>query len=128
LRLKLGQDVQEHPNQAGGYTDIRYRGIVVELKVEHENGDRKYIGERYSAQAAQYQSVEGRQVSIVLVLDLTPKNNPPSDIRNDILLVDIPTHGGGDSEKQYKSKAFVFVVNGNMKKPSEYSRSKPRKR
>jgi len=127
LRLKLGADVQEHPNQAGGFTDIRYRGIVVELKVEHEDGDRKHIGERYSAQAAQYQSVEGKQVSIVLVLDLTPKINPPSDIRNDILLVNIPTHGGNDDEKQYKSKAFIFVVNGNTKKPSEYSRRKPKK-
>ena len=124
LRLKLGADVQEHPNQAGGSTDIRYRGIIVELKVEHENGDRKYIGERYSAQASQYQSVEGKQVSVVLVLDLTPKINPPSDIRNDIFLVDVTTHGGDDNEKQYQSKAFVFVVNGNMKKPSEYSRRK----
>lgn len=126
LRLKLGADVQEHPNQAGGYTDIRYRGIVVELKVEDKNGDRKYIGERYSAQATQYQSVEGKQVSVVLVLDLTPKIKPPSDIRNDIFLVDVQTHGGDDIEKPYQSKAFIFVVNGNMKKPSEYSRRRKR--
>jgi hypothetical protein len=124
LRLKLGTDIQEHPNQAGGSLDIRYRGIVVELKVEKENGDRKHIGERYSAQATQYQSVEGKQVSVVLVLDLTPKIDPPSDIRNDIFLVSIPTHGGEDSKKQYQSKAFIFVVNGNMKKPSEYSRKR----
>lgn len=124
LRLKLGADVQEHPNQAGGYTDIRYRGIVVELKVEGKNGDRKYIGERYAAQATQYQSVEGKQVSVVLVLDLTPKIDPPSDIRNDIFMVDVQTHGGDDVTKQYQSKAFIFVVNGNMKKPSEYSRKR----
>jgi hypothetical protein len=128
LRLKLGTDIQEHPSQAGGYIDIRYRGIVVELKIEKENGDRKYIGERYSAQAVQYQSVEGKQVSVVLVLDLTPKISPPSDIRNDIFLVSIPTHGGEDSEKQYQSKAFIFVVNGNMKKPSEYSRKRKKEK
>jgi hypothetical protein len=126
LRLKLGEDIQEHPSQAGGHTDIKFRGTVIELKVEHQESDRKSIGERYSAQAAQYQSVEGKQISIVLVLDLTPKINPPSDIRNDIFLVDVVTHGGDDSNKPYPSKAFIFVVNGNMKKPSEYSRKRKR--
>ena len=43
LRNRLGQDVQEHPKQAGGLTDIRYRGVIVELKVEKKNGDRKHI-------------------------------------------------------------------------------------
>ena len=122
LRNRLGQDVQEHPNQAGGITDIRYRGVIVELKVEKENGDRKHISKKYAGQAVQYASVEARQVSILLVLDLTSKDNPPSDIRNDIILTDVETHGGDDRAKEFPSKAFVFVINGNMKNPSTYSR------
>ena len=100
LRSQLGQDVQEHPNQAGGVTDIRYRGVVVELKVEKENGDREYISRKYTAQAAQYAGVEARQVSILLVLDLTTKDKPPGDIRNDIILTDVETHGGDDRAKR----------------------------
>ncbi len=122
LRLTLGQDVQEHTSQAGGITDIRYRGVIVELKVEKRNGDREYIVKKYTAQPTQYASVEARQVSILLVLDLTEKEKPPGDIRNDIILADVETHGGDDSVKKYPSKVFVFVINGNMKSPSDYSR------
>ena len=122
LRYQLGQDVQEHPNQAGGITDIRYRGVIVELKVERENGNRECISKKYTAQAAQYAGVEARQVSILLVLDLTTKDKPPGDIRNDIILTDVETHGGDDRAKEFPSKTFVFVINGNMKSPSTYSR------
>ena len=122
LRNLLGQDVQEHPSQAGGVTDIRYRGVVVELKVEDKNGDREYLSKKYAGQATQYAGVEARQVSILLVLDLTTKDKPPSDIRNDIILTDVETHGGDDRAKEFPSKTFVFVINGNMKSPSTYSR------
>ena len=121
LSLQLGSDVQNHPRQAGGITDIRYRGAIVELKVEKDDGDRKRLGEKYAKQATQYEGVEARQVSILLVLDLTQKDKPPGDLRNDVLLVDVPTHGGNDEDKKYPSKAFVIVMNGNIKSPSDYS-------
>jgi hypothetical protein len=121
LRVHLGTDVQEHPKQAGGFTDIRYRGVIVELKVERDTSNRQEICRKYTSQTTQYAGVEARQVSILLVLDLTPKKRPPGDIRNDILLVDVETHGGADEEKQHPSKSVVFVVNGNMNDPSDYS-------
>lgn len=122
LRFILRQDVQEHPKQAGGITDIKYRGVIVELKVEKANGDREQIARRYAAQSAQYAGVEARQVSVLLVLDLTSKDKPPGDIRNDIILTDVETHGGDSRSTGFPSKAFVFVINGNMKSPSDYSR------
>ena len=122
LRNMLGQDVQEHPIQAGGITDIRYRGVIVELKVERENGNREYISNKYTTQSVQYAGIEARQVAILLVLDLTCKDKPPGDIRNDIILSDVETHGGDYETKEFPSKAFVFVINGNMKSPSTYSR------
>ena len=96
--------------------------MIVELKVEKENGAREYISKEDTAQAAQYAGVEARQVSILLVLDLTIKDKPPGDIRNDIILIDVETHGGDNTAKEFLSKAFVFVINGNMKNPSDYSR------
>jgi len=122
LRLILGQDVQEHPSQAGGNTDIRYRGVIVELKVEKKNGNRDHIAKKYTEQTVQYAGVEGRQISILLVLDLTEKDKPSGDIREDIFLKDVETHGGIDTDKKFPSKTFIFVINGNMKKPSDYSR------
>ena len=122
LRIRLGaSDVQEHPKQAGGIPDIKYRGVIVELKVEDEDGDRDQLANKYTGQPTQYAGVEARQVSVLLVLDLTEKINPPGDIRNDILLVDVATHGAGDTPP-FPSKAFIFVVNGNTRSPSSYSR------
>lgn len=123
LRMKLDpSEVQEHSQQAGGITDIRFRGVIVELKVEDENGDRSYLAQKYSGQATQYAGVEAKQVSILLILDLTEKVNPPGDIKNDIFLSDVPTHGAREVPQEFPSKVFVFVVNGNTRNPSSYSR------
>ena len=121
MRMKLGEEVQEHGHQAGGIPDVRYRGVIVELKVEKGTGDRAAICKKYTAQPTQYEGSEARQVSVLLVLDLTEKDLPPGDIRNDILLADVATHGGPDSSKPHPSKAFVFVLNGNIRSPSSYS-------
>lgn len=121
MRVRLGPDVQEHGELAGGILDIRYRGVVVELKVEKATGDRRRIAEKYTAQPTQYAGTTARQVAVVFVLDLTEKQSPPGDIRNDIRLVDVPTHGGPEPNKLYPSKAFVLVLNGNVRNPSSYS-------
>lgn len=123
LRISLGaSDVQEHPKQAGGIPDIRFRGVIVELKVEDENGNRNHLAEKYARQATQYAGAEARQVSILLVLDLTEKANPPGDIRNDIFVADVPTHGTDNAKPLFPAKALIFVVNGNTRNPSSYSR------
>ena len=47
LRMSLDpSEVQEHSQQAGGITDIRFRGVIVELKVEDENGERSYLAQK----------------------------------------------------------------------------------
>jgi hypothetical protein len=121
MRTMLGPEVTEHPAQAGGIVDIRYRGVITELKVEKLNGNREAICGKYSEQPTQYAASEARQVSVVFVLDLTAKDRPPGDIRNDIRLMSVPTHGGPDDSKKYPSKVIVLVLNGNLKSPSSYS-------
>ena len=123
LRMRLDpSEVQGHSHQAGGITDIRYRGVIVELKVERENGERNYLAEKYGRQVTQYAGAEGKQVSVLLILDLTEKGNPPGDIKNDILVADVATHGSESDPQEFPSKVFVFVVNGNTRNPSSYSR------
>ena len=123
LRMRLDpSEVQEHSQQAGGITDIRFRGVIVELKVEDENGERSYLAQKYSRQVTQYAGIEAKQVSVLLILDLTEKVNPPGDIKNDIFLSDVITHGARAVPQEFPSKVFVFVVNGNTRNPSSYSR------
>lgn len=119
LRMKLGEEVQEGPKQAGGVTDIRYRGAIVELKVEDSISDHQQLLAKYSSQATQYQGVESRSVATLLILDLTEKAEPAGDLRNDVLVGKVETHGGSG---KYPSWAFLFVVRGNVKSPSTYSR------
>jgi len=69
MRMKLGEEVQEHGHQAGGITDVRYRGVIVELKIEKDTGDRTAICEKYTAQPTQYGGSEARQISLLLVLN-----------------------------------------------------------
>ena len=122
LRLRLNPlEVQEHSQQAGGITDIRYRGVIVELKVERENRDRSNFAMKYGRQIAQYAGVEAKQVGVLLLLDLTEKVNPPGDIKNDIFLSDVPTHGTSQVPQEFPSKVIVFVVHGNTRNPSSYS-------
>ena len=123
LRVRLDpSEVQEHSQQAGGITDIKYRGVIVELKVEHENGKRNHLAQKYGRQVTQYAGVEGKQVSVLLILDLTEKVDPTGDIRNDILVADVATHGSESGPQEFPSKVFVFVVKGNTRNPSSYSR------
>jgi len=119
--LNLGQDLQDHPHLGGGITDLRFNDVVIELKVEDKIENRAAIAEKYTSQLTQYEGTQARQVGVVLVLDLTEKNLPPGDIRNDIMLVSVPTHGSSDPDEKHPSKAFVFIINGNTVNPSSYS-------
>ena len=121
LKIIFGEEMQEHTGQAGGLTDIKYKNVIIELKVERGNGNREYICRKHKEQVTQYQGVEARQVAILLVLDLTEKKHPPGDLRNDICLIDVTTHGGPDSRKEFPSKVIAFIINGNIKNPSNYS-------
>ncbi|TWU58983.1 hypothetical protein Poly51_17640 [Rubripirellula tenax] len=120
MQPEMGQEVHEATDQAGGETDIKFRDVTVELKVEKKNGDRNHLKKKYTKQPVQYAGVEAKQTSVLLVLDLTEKVQPPGDIRNDILLEKVKTHG--DDDPAFPSYVFMFVMNGNLVNPSDYSR------
>lgn len=122
LRTLLGEDVQEAPKQGGGPTDVQYRSVTVELKVEKKIGDRRRIIERYLAQPTQYSSAIGAQLGILCVLDLTKKDNPPANPKNQITLETPPVHGVDPGNTKYPTKIAVVVIDGNLRLPSSYSR------
>jgi len=121
LDARYPGEALEHTHEAGGVTDVVFRRLCIELKVENETSERRRIAEKYSKQVAQYSSGSYRLMSALVVLDLTPKKEaPPANPRSDIRLVDVPTHGHGD-DQQYPSKVWLFIVNGNLERPSNYS-------
>jgi hypothetical protein len=121
MRQALGEDVSEAPKQGGGPTDIQYRSVTVELKVEKRISERRDLVKRYLAQPTQYTSGGGGQLGILCILDLTEKHNPPANPQNNITLETPQLHGFVESEPGYPTKVAVVIIDGNLRLPSSYS-------
>jgi len=94
LRGQLGEEVLEAPEQGGGITDIRYRSITAELKVEDNVSDRDEMFEGYRNQQTQYSSATGGAARhLVCVLDLTEKELPPCTSTDSVQLLTPLLHG-----------------------------------
>jgi hypothetical protein len=121
MRMQLGQDVHEEEVLAGGRLDLRFRNVIVELKVERDLKDRDKLRVKYVRQPAQY-SASGIPVSVVCVLDMVEKDEPPANVANNITLETPGVHGYTDAVvPQYPSKVAVVIIDGNLRSPSSYS-------
>jgi len=121
MRRTLGEDVKEAPKQGGGPTDIQYRTVTVELKVEKQISERRELVKRYLAQPTQYTSGGGSQLGILCILDLTEKHDPPANPQSNITLETPQLHGFAESEPSYPTKVGVVIIDGNLRFPSSYS-------
>jgi hypothetical protein len=122
MRTWLGQDVQEAPRQGGGPTDIQYKSVTIELKVEKSISDRRKMVEKYLSQPVQYSSASGAQLGILCILDLTAKVTPPANPQNQISLETPSVHGFPDSNALFPTKIATVVIDGNLRWPSSYSK------
>ncbi len=121
LRMQLGEEVQEAPRQGGGPSDIRYRSITLELKVENKIKNRTRMINKYVAQPTQYSSASGAQLGILCILDQTSKDEPPASPQNNIVLVTPPVHGFEDGAVPFPTKIAAVIIDGNLRLPSDYS-------
>lgn len=121
LRMtELSSEVREGERTTGGILDLRYRNIVIELKVETGVSDREKLRAAYLEQPAQYGS-HAIPLSIACILDMTEKDRPPANIANNITLETPLLHGFEGAPPPYPSKVAVIIIDGNIKSPSDYS-------
>lgn len=118
----LGEEISKEAQLSGGRIEIGYRGVIAELKVETKISDRNQLYKKYGKQPIAYASGNSKQLSILCILDLTEKELPPATPQNSIKLLTPKIHGFEDKELDYPSKLVMTVIDGNTKKPSEYSR------
>lgn len=118
----LGEQIAKESHLSGGRVEISFRGIIAELKVEKKISNRKKMIEKYMSQPVAYSSGNINQVSILCILDLTVKVNPPANPLNNISIISPPIHGFDDNDLPYPSKVAVIIIDGNTKKPSDYSK------
>lgn len=114
-RSDIGEHLQGHPEAAGGITDLTFRDIPVELKVENSKVLFPKDLTKYFDQTAAYAIGLGKRIGILSVLEVSPKSAPVGVVEEDI---EVFTHKTGRSS----IAIVVVVIRGGFPKPSSYSR------
>jgi len=106
-----------------GYLDVRHDGITAELKVERRTPVTQESAPKYMGQPTQYAAADGARLSILAILDMSPKALPVGTPENYLFTLEPRLHGLDNPEAP--SLVAVLVVNGNMPTPSRWSGRKP---
>ena len=115
---RIGRDIQEGTRLGGGVVDLVLRRINDELKVIHDAVD---IGdaEELVGQPTQYGSGTDSPVSILTVLDDSPKDAPPGIPANYVRWVYPQLHGA--ARPAVPSMVAVVLVRVGFRRPSDWT-------
>lgn len=114
-RSDIGEHLQGHPAAAGGITDLTFRDIPLELKVENNKTLFPKDFKKYFSQTAAYAIGLGKRLGVLSVLESSPKKEPIGIIEGDF---EVYTH----STDKAQIIIIVAVVRGGFPKPSSYSK------
>jgi len=114
-RSDIGEHLQGHPEAAGGVTDLTFRDIPIELKVENSKVLFPKDLSKFFNQTAAYAIGLGKRIGVLSVLEASPKSAPVGVVEDDI---EVFAHQTGQSP----IAIVVVVVRGGFPKPSSYSR------
>lgn len=118
---QIGARLEEKKHLAGGETDLVLGNIVLELKLEKSQGiTLDEACRRYAKQPTQYASAVDSQVSLLAVLDVSPKRAPAGVAGNEIGWAYPELASGPDP--QLPSMVGVTVIRAGYHIPSAYSR------
>jgi len=119
---ELGGRIDRGSPLALGYLDVRHDGITAELKVERKTPVTRNTAPKYMDQPTQYAAADGARLSILTILDMSPKTLPIGTPENYLFTLEPRLHGLNNPEAP--SLVAVLIVNGNMPTPSTWSRHK----
>lgn len=105
-----------------GFLDVRHDGITAELKVERTTPVTQERAPKYVGQPTQYAAADGARLSILTILDMSPKELPIGTPENYLFTMGPELHGLKNPEAP--SLVTTLIVNGNMPTPSSWSRKK----
>lgn len=114
-RSDIGKHLQGHSEAAGGITDLAFRDIPIELKVEKAKVLYPKDFSKFFDQIAAYAIGLGKRIGVLSVLEASSKSAPVGVIEDDI---EVFFHQVGQSS----IAIVVVVVRGGFPKPSSYSR------
>lgn len=117
---QIGARLEEKTRRAGGETDLVLGNIVQELKLEKTHGvtlDEAIT--RHASQPVQYASAGDSQVSLLAVLDISPKRAPAGVVGNEVGWA-YPAIASGPSPR-LPSMVGVTVIRAGYPVPSAFS-------
>jgi hypothetical protein len=114
-RSDIGEHLQGHPEASGGITDLTFKDIPIELKVENSKVLFPKDFSKFFNQIAAYAIGFGKRIGVLSVLEASPKSAPVGIVEDDI---EVFSHQIGQSQ----IAIVVVVVRGGFSKPSSYSR------
>lgn len=126
LHQRLTQDpeldgrIERGSPLALGFLDVRHDGITAELKVERKTPVTRETATKYIGQPTQYAGADGARLSILCVLDMSPKASPIGTAENYLFQLQPALHGLTNPEAP--SIVTVLIINGNNPPPSSWSR------
>jgi hypothetical protein len=74
---RIGSELEEHPHAAGGITDLSFRRVRLELKVESDQPVTCQNAQPYLEQTVQYVVGSDRRFGLLCVLDCSDKTAAP---------------------------------------------------
>jgi hypothetical protein len=110
----IGADLEEHAHAAGGITDLSFRGIRIELKVEASQRLTLEDCQTYLGQTASYVVGSGKRIGILCVLDCSPKREAPFPAEDGLGIFTLGTDGAPVC-------IVALLVQGNLARPSDLS-------
>ncbi len=117
----IGARLEQRAGRAGGQTDLLLGKTVIELKAEKETPITLEAAEsRFTAQATQYASAGDSRVSLLVVLDASPKRAPAGVMGNDMKWTYPEIASGPDPT--FPSIVGTVIVRAGFPRPSDFSR------
>ncbi|MDD4469049.1 MAG: hypothetical protein EOM59_13230 [Clostridia bacterium] len=114
-RIDIGENLESHLEAAGGFTDLTFRDIPIELKIENSKVLSPKDCTKFFNQTAAYAIGLGKRIGVLSVLEASPKSAPVGIIEDDI---EVFAHQIDKS----LIVIVVVIVRGGFPKPSSYSR------
>lgn len=112
---EIASELEEHPGAAGGITDLSFRGIRIELKVDNKKQVTSETCDRFLAQTATYAVATGKLLGILCVLDCSVKSTYPNPADEGLLIKELGTSNG-------LIHIPTVIIRGNLPTPSDLSR------
>lgn len=116
-RPEIGPRLEEHPRAAGGQTDLSFERIRLELKSENDRPLRLADCQQFLGQTSTYAAGSDKRVAVLCVLDGSRKVEQafPADEGIRILRTEDDAIA-----------VVTLLIQGNLARPSDLSRSKQR--